>query len=152
MRPFSLGPLRRLVPVVMSKSTSAAPGPKPASPARNRSAKVDAGLAFLLARQTLLQVELLINRSRATGVGGAPRLQSELGAAQLSSVAMRLTGLSRSRELHRGFDAEEILIRVRAMVKALWQVEPSSRNAEAARPLTAIQVKDMLTARLRIRP
>ena len=65
---------------------------------------------------------------------------------------MRLTALARSRDLPRRFEAEEMLIRVRAMEEALRQVEPSSRNAEAARPLTAIQVKDMLTARLRIRP
>src|SRR4051812_14704335 len=117
----------------MRKSTSGAPASKTykstsrASAAR-RSEKVDAELAFLLARQTLLQVEHLARRLRTAPSAdlSSLALQSELGAAQLSNVAKRLKALARSRDLSRRFEAEEMLIRVRALEKAMRQSQ--SRN------------------------
>lgn len=75
-------------------------------------------------------------------------LQAERGAAQLSSVAVRLKSLARSRDLSRRFEAEEMLIRIQGLEDALRLLEPSSLNTEPSPSLTAAQVKDMLTARI----
>jgi hypothetical protein len=75
-------------------------------------------------------------------------LQAERGAAQLSGVAERLKALARSRDLSRRFEAEEMLIRIHGLEDALRRLKPPSLNNQQTPPLTAAQVKDMLTARI----